>query len=132
MVEFNIRIDLTVCSVCYCKPTSPSVLPPSITSGKETMVTDLILSADMLFSCYHLPAWSQRPTGEKRCARYIYRPSFHRELVLVLSQAYYDLWSYYTYIHGLYQADLEEVSGLYLDAKSSARLLQEQQERYIT
>jgi hypothetical protein len=30
------------------------------------------------------------------------------------------------------QADLEEVSGLYLDAKSSARLLQEQQERYIT
>ena len=32
----------------------------------------------------------------------------------------------------LYQADLEEVSALYLDAKSSARLLQEQQERYIT
>ncbi|AQK60873.1 hypothetical protein Zm00014a_020243 [Zea mays] len=30
------------------------------------------------------------------------------------------------------KADLEEVSGLYLDAKSSARLLQEQQERYIT
>ncbi|KAF8716948.1 hypothetical protein HU200_026051 [Digitaria exilis] len=30
------------------------------------------------------------------------------------------------------KADLEEVSGLYLDAKSSARLLHEQQERYIT
>uniref|UniRef100_A0A0D9WW55 RuvB-like helicase n=1 Tax=Leersia perrieri TaxID=77586 RepID=A0A0D9WW55_9ORYZ len=30
------------------------------------------------------------------------------------------------------KVDLEEVSGLYLDAKSSARLLQEQQERYIT
>ncbi|OEL13679.1 RuvB-like protein 1 [Dichanthelium oligosanthes] len=30
------------------------------------------------------------------------------------------------------KADLEEVSGLYLDAKSSARLLQEQQEKYIT
>ncbi|EES01724.1 hypothetical protein BDA96_03G375900 [Sorghum bicolor] len=30
------------------------------------------------------------------------------------------------------KADLEEVSGLYLDAKSSARLLQEQQDRYIT
>ncbi|KAK9279172.1 hypothetical protein L1049_012849 [Liquidambar formosana] len=30
------------------------------------------------------------------------------------------------------KADLEEVSALYLDAKSSARLLQEQQERYIS
>ncbi|KAM0930822.1 hypothetical protein ACQ4PT_000725 [Festuca glaucescens] len=30
------------------------------------------------------------------------------------------------------KADLEEVGGLYLDAKSSARLLQEHQERYIT
>lgn len=30
------------------------------------------------------------------------------------------------------KADLEEVTSLYLDAKSSARLLQEQQERYIT
>lgn len=30
------------------------------------------------------------------------------------------------------QADLEEVGTLYLDAKSSARLLQEQQDRYIT
>jgi hypothetical protein len=30
------------------------------------------------------------------------------------------------------QADLEEVSTLYLDAKSSALLLQEQQEGYIT
>ncbi|KAK8968887.1 hypothetical protein KSP40_PGU002284 [Platanthera guangdongensis] len=30
------------------------------------------------------------------------------------------------------KADIEEVSALYLDAKSSARLLQEQQERYIS
>jgi hypothetical protein len=30
------------------------------------------------------------------------------------------------------QADLEEVSTLYLDAKSSTQLLQEQQEGYIT
>ncbi|CAL9202109.1 unnamed protein product [Musa hybrid cultivar] len=30
------------------------------------------------------------------------------------------------------KADLDEVTSLYLDAKSSARLLQEQQERYIT
>ncbi|MQM06489.1 hypothetical protein Taro_039316 [Colocasia esculenta] len=29
------------------------------------------------------------------------------------------------------KADIEEVAALYLDAKSSARLLQEQQERYI-
>jgi len=30
------------------------------------------------------------------------------------------------------QADVEEVKALYLDAKSSAKLLQEQQEKYIT
>lgn len=30
------------------------------------------------------------------------------------------------------KADLEEVTALYLDAKSSARLLQEQQEKYIS
>ncbi|KAH7864025.1 hypothetical protein Vadar_024783 [Vaccinium darrowii] len=30
------------------------------------------------------------------------------------------------------KANLEEVSALYLDAKSSARLLQEQQDRYIS
>ncbi|KAI3944506.1 hypothetical protein MKW92_006708 [Papaver armeniacum] len=33
---------------------------------------------------------------------------------------------------GICKADLEEVCSLYLDAKSSAKLLQEQQERYIT
>ncbi|KAI8573674.1 hypothetical protein RHMOL_Rhmol01G0295500 [Rhododendron molle] len=33
---------------------------------------------------------------------------------------------------GICKADLEEVGTLYLDAKSSARLLQEQQDRYIT
>lgn len=32
----------------------------------------------------------------------------------------------------LFQADLEEVTSLYLDAKTSARLLQEQQEGYIS
>lgn len=30
------------------------------------------------------------------------------------------------------QADLEEVTSLYRDAKSSAKLLQEQQEKYIS
>ncbi|MFS7956662.1 putative DNA helicase [Helianthus anomalus] len=33
---------------------------------------------------------------------------------------------------GICKADLEEVSSLYLNAKSSAKLLQEQQDRYIS
>ncbi|KAF3791951.1 RuvB-like helicase 2 [Nymphaea thermarum] len=33
---------------------------------------------------------------------------------------------------GICKADLEEVTSLYLDAKSSARVLQEQQDRYIS
>ncbi|KHG05482.1 RuvB-like 1 [Gossypium arboreum] len=33
---------------------------------------------------------------------------------------------------GICKADLEEVSKLYIDAKSSAKILQEQQEKYIS
>lgn len=35
-------------------------------------------------------------------------------------------------VYSIDQADLEEVTSLYLDAKSSAKLLQEQQEKYIS
>lgn len=40
--------------------------------------------------------------------------------------------AFYGFVFYDLQADVEEVKALYLDAKSSAKLLQEQQEKYIT
>ena len=66
--------------------------------------------------------------GEIRSARYVLNSkNIFAAFYLALIHTRFILWT-----HDLCQADLEEVAALYLDAKSSARLLEEQQEKYIT
>jgi len=84
-------------------------------------------SPGMQFSCYpQLALWPER-MEERKYARYgalvdcfICLLSLNLPVMICLV------------FQCCYQSDVEEVHALYLDAKSSARLLQEQQERYIS
>jgi hypothetical protein len=75
-------------SLVHCRNPPTPITHKVINDGNNIFNS----SADMLFSCYHLPVWLQRLMEERRSARYIYRIFTKMfsvpQLLLVLASLY--------------------------------------------